>query len=65
VQRRYGGGVRRIYAAAMARIAAYTESLNIGFPGGTYDQPFYVAGVRIARVSIAICTLPLENTSLR
>jgi 2-polyprenyl-6-methoxyphenol hydroxylase-like FAD-dependent oxidoreductase len=25
------------------------ESLNIGFPGGTYDQLFYVADVRIAR----------------
>jgi 2-polyprenyl-6-methoxyphenol hydroxylase-like FAD-dependent oxidoreductase len=25
------------------------ESLNIGFPGGTYDQLFYVADVRIGR----------------
>jgi 2-polyprenyl-6-methoxyphenol hydroxylase-like FAD-dependent oxidoreductase len=25
------------------------ETLNIGFPGGTYDQLFYVADVRIAR----------------
>jgi 2-polyprenyl-6-methoxyphenol hydroxylase-like FAD-dependent oxidoreductase len=25
------------------------EILNIGFPGGTYDQLFYVADVRIAR----------------
>jgi 2-polyprenyl-6-methoxyphenol hydroxylase-like FAD-dependent oxidoreductase len=25
------------------------ESLNIGFPGGTYDQQFFVADVRIAR----------------
>ena len=25
------------------------EALNIGFPGGTYDQVFYVADVRIAR----------------
>src|SRR5262249_19591002 len=25
------------------------ESMNIGFPGGTYDQLFFVADVRIAR----------------
>jgi 2-polyprenyl-6-methoxyphenol hydroxylase-like FAD-dependent oxidoreductase len=25
------------------------ETLNIGFPGGTYDQLFYVADVRVAR----------------
>jgi 2-polyprenyl-6-methoxyphenol hydroxylase-like FAD-dependent oxidoreductase len=41
------------------------ETLTIGFPGGTYDQLFYVADVRIARDSIAICTLTSENRSSR
>ena len=33
----------------MARIAAVRETLQIGFPGGTYEQLFYVADVKIAR----------------